>query len=193
MYRRLIIAFSIINICSYAYAGINENKLAKEVQVRFDAGTISMVNQHMTKGYQAKQQAWINDMSQRMKKWVPNQLVRERLLGIIQYEAVRSGLDPQLVLSIITVESRFNKYAISEAGALGFMQVMPFWPKKIGTGGQNLLDTQTNIRYGCTILKYYLDMEHGNLYNALGRYNGSRGNSKYPTLVLSAYHQYWQT
>jgi soluble lytic murein transglycosylase-like protein len=145
-----------------------------------------------------KADAWLSDMSNRLKKVAPkNPLVqddfmRNRLLVTIQYESVRAGLDPQLVLSVITVESRFNKYAISSAGAQGIMQVMPFWVRQIGAYDQDLLNVQTNIRFGCTILRHYMQLEHGDRFYALGRYNGSRGKPDYPNLVFNAYNRYWQ-
>jgi soluble lytic murein transglycosylase-like protein len=104
------------------------------------------------------------------------------------YEATRAGLDPGLVLGLIQVESAYRKYAISIAGARGYMQVMPFWTKAIGDGDRRrLFHMQTNLRYGCAILRMYIDMERGDLYLALGRYNGSRGKPKYPNAVLAAW------
>mgnify|MGYP001610496015 CR=1 FL=1 len=107
------------------------------------------------------------------------------------YEAVRAGLDPQLVLSVIQVESSFKKYAVSTAGARGYMQVMPFWAREIGVSDHNLFHLRTNLRYGCTILRHYLDIEKGNYFRALGRYNGSLGQPDYPDLVMSAWHGTW--
>jgi len=105
----------------------------------------------------------------------------------VHYEATRAGLDPELVLGLIEVESRFRKYAISVAGARGFMQVMPFWLKLIGRPDDNLFDTRVNLRYGCTILRHYLDTERGDLFRALGRYNGSLGYAKYPNKIKMAW------
>lgn len=123
-------------------------------------------------------------MSQRLQKRIPDKSDREDLLISVQYEATRAGLDPQLVLSLMQVESAFNKYAVSRVGARGYMQVMPFWAKTIGNPDHNLFDLGLNLRYGCTILRHYLDIEHGNLFRALGRYNGSLSKSKYPNLVI---------
>jgi soluble lytic murein transglycosylase-like protein len=109
----------------------------------------------------------------------------------VHYEATRAGLDPQLVLGLIEVESSFNKYAVSNSGARGYMQVMPFWVKEIGTKGQNLFHLRVNLRYGCAILRHYLDMENGNLFRALGRYNGTLGKSGYPNLVRAAWRNHW--
>lgn len=114
-----------------------------------------------------------------------------QFLATVRYEARRAGLEPELVLALIQVESNFRKYAVSSAGAKGLMQVMPFWIGDIGNPTDNLFHLRTNIRYGCAILRYYLDIEHGDLNLALGRYNGSRGQPEYPQAVYVAY-QKWQ-
>ena len=111
---------------------------------------------------------------------MPDWPTRRDFLITVQYEATRAGLDPQLVLGLIQHESNFRKYAVSGAGARGFMQVMPFWVRQIGNSGHDLFTLRTNLRYGCTILRYYLDIEQGDLYRALGRYNGSLGRGEYP-------------
>ena len=132
-------------------------------------------------------------MSRRLQKRMPDPAYRTDFLKTVHYEAKRAGLDPQLVLGLIEVESNFRKYAVSNAGARGYMQVMPFWVKEIGTPEHNLFHLRTNLRYGCTILRHYLDMEKGNLYRALGRYNGSLGRPEYPNMVRAAWHKYWDT
>lgn len=134
---------------------------------------------------------WLQAMSLRLSKKVPDAWMRERLLITIQYEAIRAGLDPQLVLGLIQVESGFRKYAVSSAGARGLMQVMPFWVKSIGSPDNDLFDVTTNLRYGCTILRFYLDREKGNLVRALGRYNGSLGSREYPDKVMAAWRRNW--
>ncbi|WP_047236571.1 lytic transglycosylase domain-containing protein [Chromobacterium subtsugae] len=136
-------------------------------------------------------QAWLAEMSARLQKRIPDAWMRERLLTAVQYEATRAGLDPQMVLGLIQVESGFNKYALSSPGARGLMQVMPFWVRHIGDPRHNLFDLTTNLRYGCTILRHYLDIEHGNLYRALGRYNGSLGKPEYPGQVMGAWKRQW--
>ncbi|WP_051318763.1 lytic transglycosylase domain-containing protein [Chitinimonas koreensis] len=136
-------------------------------------------------------QAWLAEMSGRLKKKIPDDFMREKLLTAIHYEATRAGLDPQMVLGLIQVESGFRKYAISSVGARGLMQVMPFWVRSIGTNEHNLFDMYTNLRFGCTILRHYLDIEKGDLYRALGRYNGSLGKPEYPNLVLGAWKANW--
>ncbi|MES2500344.1 MAG: lytic transglycosylase domain-containing protein [Pseudomonadota bacterium] len=136
-------------------------------------------------------QAWLADMSQRLKKRMPDQSYREDFLRSVHYEATRAGLDPQLVMGLIQVESGFKKYAVSSVGARGYMQVMPFWVKTIGNVDHNLFHLRLNLRYGCTILRHYLDIERGDLYRALGRYNGSLGKPQYPNLVLGAWKKHW--
>ena len=134
---------------------------------------------------------WMTEMSRRLEKRIAVQESRLEFLRAVHYEATRAGLDPQLVLGLIQVESGFKKYAVSSAGARGFMQVMPFWIKVIGRSDDNLFHLRTNLRYGCTILRHYLDLEQGDLYRALGRYNGSLGQASYPNLVRGAWHQQW--
>lgn len=134
---------------------------------------------------------WLDDMSGRLARRMPNQEARIDFLRAVHYEATRAGLDPQLVLGLIQVESGFKKYAVSSAGARGYMQVMPFWVKLIGGGNDNLFHLRMNLRYGCTILKHYLDIERGDLFRALGRYNGSLGQSEYPDAVRAAWEKQW--
>lgn len=140
---------------------------------------------------QQEAQFWLSEMSDRLKKKMPNEEIRREFLSTVHYEAVRAGLDPHLVLSLIEVESGFNKYAVSRVGARGYMQVMPFWLKTIGKHDHNLFHLRINLRYGCTILRHYIDLEHGDLYRALGRYNGSLGQAEYPNLVKAAWHKHW--
>ena len=134
---------------------------------------------------------WLSEMSQRLEKRIAERESRLEFLRAVHYEATRAGLDPQLVLGLIQVESGFKKYAVSSAGAKGFMQVMPFWIQVIGRNDDNLFHLRTTLRYGCTILRHYLDIEKGDLYRALGRYNGSLGQAEYPNLVRGAWHKYW--
>ena len=140
--------------------------------------------------------AWLNDMQVRLEKRAPRSITHKAdtvaLLSTIRYEAQRAGLDPQLVLAVIDVESRFRKYAVSSAGARGYMQVMPFWIKEIGQPGNNLFSLRTNLRYGCTILRHYLERERGDLTRALGRYNGSLGRPEYPERVSRALRDVWK-
>jgi soluble lytic murein transglycosylase-like protein len=130
---------------------------------------------------------WLSEMSRRLGRRMANREHRHDFLRAVHYEATRAGLDPQLVLGLIQVESGFRKYAVSRAGARGFMQVMPFWIKLIGGKDDNLFHLRTNLRYGCTILRHYLDIERGDLFRALGRYNGSLGRPEYPNRVRGAW------
>jgi soluble lytic murein transglycosylase-like protein len=136
-------------------------------------------------------QVWLLDMSRRLEKFVKNPQTRIELLKRVHYEARRVGIEPELVLAVIEVESRFDEFAISVAGARGLMQVMPFWLDEIGISDQNLFKIRTNLRMGCTILRYYIDMEPGDLGRALARYNGSLGKTVYPNKVISALHKHW--
>ena len=133
---------------------------------------------------------FIAAMSDKLARRIRDDGARNEFLATVHYEATRAGLDPQLVLGVIHHESNFRKYAISVASARGYMQVMPFWVKLIGTPDQNLFQLRTNLRYGCTILRHYLDIENGDVYRALGRYNGSLGRPEYPTAVMAATARY---
>ena len=142
----------------------------------------------------AEKVEWLSQQSERLpRRWKPSYEQRVEFLHAVRYEAQRAGLDPNLVLGLIEVESYFRRYAISRAGARGYMQVMPFWTQVIGDGDPaKLFDMRTNLRYGCTILRHYLDIERGDLYRALGRYNGSLGRPEYPNAVLRAWRK-WET
>jgi len=133
---------------------------------------------------------WLTDKSIQLKRRVTDETYRLNLLRIVHYEASRAELDPNLVLAVIEVESNFRQYAISNVGATGVMQVMPFWKGLIGRADDSLFDMQTNLRYGCNILSFYLEIEKGNISNALARYNGSLGSDYYPNLVLGAFLKY---
>lgn len=135
---------------------------------------------------------WLAEMSSRLEKRLPSFESRLDFLKSAHYESTRAGLDPQLVLAVIQVESNFRKYAVSTAGARGYMQVMPFWINLIGRKGDNLFSLRTNLRYGCVILRHYLDIEKGDVWRALGRYNGSLGKADYPSLVMSTLKTHWQ-
>jgi len=136
--------------------------------------------------------AWAGEMSERLSTRITDYDARVEFLKTVDYESARAGLDRQLVLGLIQVESNFRKYAISIAGARGLMQVMPFWTRLIGDGEpRHLFDMRTNLRYGTVILRHYLDIEKGDLFMALGRYNGSRGRPEYPNSVLAAWKNRW--
>jgi len=134
---------------------------------------------------------WLTEMSARLTRRMPDREARLEFLKTVHYEAKRAGLDPQMVLGLIQVESGFKKYSVSPAGARGYMQVMPFWVRLIGSKDNNLFHMRTNLRFGCTILRHYLDIENGDLYRALGRYNGSLGKPEYPNMVRGAWEKQW--
>ncbi|MFT5716548.1 MAG: soluble lytic murein transglycosylase-like protein [Oleiphilaceae bacterium] len=136
-------------------------------------------------------EVWLVDMSGRLKRYIKDPKQRLELLRRVHAEAKRAELEPELVMSLIHVESAFKRFAISSVGAQGLMQVMPFWKKEIGRPEDNLTNIETNLRYGCTILKHYINKEKGNLIRALGRYNGSLGKLKYPEKVLRFWEKYW--
>ena len=136
-------------------------------------------------------QVWLTDMSTRLQRQVDDPEERIEILQRVHYEATRAEIPPELVLAVIDVESNFDRYAISVAGARGLMQIMPFWLDEIGRPDDNLLHIDTNLRFGCTILKYYLEMEDGDLKRALGRYNGSLGQRRYPNKVLDKLRLKW--
>ncbi|MHA7879169.1 MAG: lytic transglycosylase domain-containing protein [Saccharospirillum sp.] len=137
-------------------------------------------------------QVWLAKMSGPLSRWFETPEERLDLLSRIHREARLANLDPGLVLAIIQVESNFDQYAISSAGARGMMQIMPFWTREIGREDDNLFDLDTNLRYGCTILAHYLEVEDGSLIRALARYNGSRGQTWYPERVLRYWHNSWR-
>jgi len=136
-------------------------------------------------------EVWLTDMSSRLARQVKDPEERIELLTLIHLEAARADLPPELILAVIEIESNFDRYAVSVAGALGLMQIMPFWLNEIGRPNDNLLHTDTNLRYGCTILRFYLDKEKGDLRRALGRYNGSLGKRKYPNKVINKLSKKW--
>ena len=136
-------------------------------------------------------EVWLADMSRRLERQVKDPDERMQILTRVHHEASIAGLEPELVLAVIDVESNFDNYAVSVAGALGLMQIMPFWKDEIGRPDDNLIKLETNLRYGCTILSYYLQKEDGDLRRALGRYNGSLGRRKYPNKVIDRLSGKW--
>ena len=134
---------------------------------------------------------WVRAMTAKVQPRFADEDGARRFLAMVRYEALRAGLDPHLVLAVIDVESRFRRYAVSRSGARGFMQVMPFWVEQIGAPADNLFHERTNLRYGCTILRHYLDRERGNVANALARYNGSLGEAAYSQRVMKAWRERW--
>ena len=175
-----------------AHAGAQrEEALAASVQAALRGSVADMASPEPVFASMEDKLHWLNEMTPRLAKKIPDTHERVAFLKTVYYEAQRAGLDPQLVLGLIQVESGFKKYAVSSAGARGLMQVMPFWVRTIGTPDHNLFHLRTNLRYGCTILRHYLDIEKGDLYRALGRYNGSLGKPEYPNLVRGAWQKSW--
>lgn len=185
-----VVMFSLFT--QHALAGSQrEEPLSNSVKAMMQRSISDMASPRLMFASAADGSAWLNEMSRRLEKRMPNAQYREDFLRTVHYEATRAGLDPQMVLGLIQVESGFKKYAVSSAGARGFMQVMPFWVRTIGASDHNLFHLRLNLRYGCTILRHYIDIERGDLYRALGRYNGSLGKPQYPNLVLGAWHKHW--
>ncbi|MEQ1596501.1 MAG: lytic transglycosylase domain-containing protein [Casimicrobium sp.] len=181
-----------LTVHSAAHAGAQaEEKLSHSVQTSM-ASAIADRSATRLIGEPAVVQAWLADMSTRLASRMPDAEQRREFLTTVQYEASRAGLDPQLVLAVINHESAFRKYAISSASARGYMQVMPFWVRLIGTADHNLFHLRTNLRYGCTILRHYLDIEKGDVVRALARYNGSLGRFEYPNVVLGMQESRWK-
>ncbi len=136
-------------------------------------------------------EVWLQDMGTRLSRFIADPKERISLLKTVHYEASRANLEPELVMAVIEVESLFDRFAISKSGARGLMQVMPFWLDEINLSDKNLFKIRTNLRMGCTILRYYMDMESNNLGPALARYNGSYGRTTYPRKVIHALNKHW--
>ena len=188
-----LVALCAVALGPLAWAGAQvEEQLSASVQASLQAAISDRAAPRMVFNSESEGSTWILDMSNRLARKIPDATTRREFLTTVHYEASRAGLDPQIVLGLIQVESNFRKYAVSSAGARGYMQVMPFWVKVIGTKDQNLFHLRTNLRYGCTILRHYLDIENGDYYRALGRYNGSLGKPEYPNLVLTSWHGSWK-
>jgi soluble lytic murein transglycosylase-like protein len=192
MVRVGLTVVSLAMIATQALAGTQvEEALAANVQNSLHRSVSDYPAPRLVFATESEGMSWLADMSSRMAKKIPDWPTRRDFLTTVQYEASRAGLDPQLVLGLIQHESNFRKYAVSTAGARGYMQVMPFWISQIGNSEHDLFTLRTNLRYGCTILRYYLDRENGDLYRALGRYNGSLGRPEYPNAVLAQLQRYW--
>jgi len=188
---RILLAMLLLLGPPAAHAGAQiEEALAANVQNSLHRSVSDYPAPHLVFATDVEGWAWLADMSSRLAAKIPDWPSRRDFLITVQYEAARAGLDPQLVLGLIQQESNFRKYAVSSAGARGYMQVMPFWLRQIGTPEHDLFTLRANLRYGCTILRYYLDLENGDLYRALGRYNGSLGRAEYPSAVLATMQQW---
>lgn len=185
----------LIGLCAWSAPSMagnqREEPLANSVKALMQKSVSDLAAPRLIFDSEQAAQSWLQEMSTRLSKRIPDAQYREDFLKSVHYEATRAGLDPQLVLGLIHVESGFKKYAVSSVGARGYMQVMPFWVKSIGANEHNLFDMRLNLRYGCTILRHYLDIERGDYYRALGRYNGSLGKPEYPNLVVGAWRNHW--
>jgi soluble lytic murein transglycosylase-like protein len=189
---RLALAAIAASIPASALAGAQfEEALSANVQASLHRAVSDFPAPKLNFATVAEGDAWLKEMAQRLAVKMPDWPTRRDFLISVQYEATRAGLDPQLVLGLIQHESNFRKFAVSTADARGYMQVMPFWVKQIGNPEHNLFNLRTNLRYGCTILRHYLDMETGDYFRALGRYNGSLGRAEYPNAVLANWKQNW--
>jgi soluble lytic murein transglycosylase-like protein len=189
---RFVLAALTALAATVAHAGAQvEEALAANVQNSLHRSVSDYPAPHLVFDTEVEGWAWLADMSSRLAAKIPDWPTRRDFLITVQYEASRAGLDPQLVLGLIQHESNFRKYAVSSAGARGYMQVMPFWLHLIGDSQHDLFTLRTNLRYGCTILRFYLDRENGDVFRALGRYNGSLGRAEYPNAVLASMRR-WQ-
>lgn len=191
--HKLIGTASFLLLSGFSHANnLQYEQLAASTQTVIFHGTSDQAVSYTEYAAVADSIAWLINMSRRLEKFIPDPLEREEFLRTVYYEATRAGLDPQLVLSIIQIESGFKKYAVSHAGARGYMQVMPFWVGVIGHQDHNLFHLRVNLRYGCTILRHYLNKEKGDYFRALGRYNGSLGETAYPQLVFDKWLTTWR-
>lgn len=186
------IYFLLFFISSNVFAGAQQYEILKEETKQMMSQSVSdfapkissFLNEH-------DKILWLEKQNKKLERKIPDVEFRNDFLISVHYEATRAGLDPELILGLINVESGFKKYAVSSVGARGFMQVMPFWVDNIGEKSHNLFHLRTNLRYGCTILRHYLDIEKGNMFRALGRYNGSLGKPQYPDAVFGSSKNYY--
>ena len=179
--------------CGAVHAGAQQYEpLAENVRSAMSAAISDRSAPYLSFKDPEAARLWLNEMSSRLSRRIPDRKTRTELLKTVHHESMRAGLDPQLVLGLMEVESGFRKYAISSAGAQGYMQVMPFWINLIGRRGDHLFHARLNVRYGCVILRHYLDIEKGDYYRALGRYNGSLGRPEYPEAVHAAWRGRWK-
>jgi soluble lytic murein transglycosylase-like protein len=187
-----LLTISLLLGSGLAHAGAQrEEALSANVRASLQRGLADTAVTRTAYSNPADEQAWLKEMSRRLAKRMPNEAERLEFLTTLHWEASRAGVDPQLMLGLIQVESGFRKYAVSPVGARGYTQVMPFWVKAIGSPDHNLFQLRTNLRYGALILRHYIDIERGDLFRALGRYNGSLGRAEYPNLVVGAWKRHW--
>ena len=187
LFRCSLVLFALI-FCVASHANIDEQAIDKELR-QLLKNTIAAADSF---GDQYDAEVWLVAMSEKLKHYIKDPEQRMNLLRHVHREATRAELQPELVLAVIQIESAFDPYAVSRVGAQGIMQVMPFWKKEIGRPQDSLIDLVTNLKYGCTILKYYIDKENGGLANALARYNGSYGSYVYTRKVMNAWIERWR-
>ena len=189
---RPIVALAVLLLTSSAFAGRQlEEQLSHSVKSVLQRAVADAPAEKTYFDSLEHEKTWLGEMSRRLKKKIPDEESRIDFLRTVHYESMRAGLDAELVLGLIQVESNFRKYAVSSVGARGLMQVMPWWVTQIGDKTHNLFNLRTNLRYGCMILRHYLQMEKGDYFRALGRYNGSLGRPEYPMLVVDAWKNNW--
>src|SRR4030042_1964548 len=186
----LLIAAMLLALPAQA-GGQREEAMSANVRSSLQGGLAATAFPRTAFSQVADEAAWLKEMSRRLAKRMPEEAERLEFLTTLHWEASRAGVDPQLMLGLIQVESGFRKYAVSPVGARGYTQVMPFWVKAIGDPVHNLFQLRTNLRYGALILRHYIDIERGDLFRALGRFNGSLGRPEYPTLVVGAWKRHW--
>jgi soluble lytic murein transglycosylase-like protein len=190
--RRLLVALALGLLPAIALGGAQQYEpLAASVRAAMSADIADRAPVSLQFENPEDGRKWLAEMSVRLLRRIPDRKTRVDFLASVHYEARRAGLDPQMVLGLIQVESGFKKYAVSSSGARGFMQVMPFWVSLIGQKNHNLFSLRMNLRYGCVILRHYLDIEKGDYFRALGRYNGSLGRPEYPNAVQAAWKTNW--
>lgn len=190
-FNKLKFAFGLLLLtASNAWAGAQlYEPLSASVKSQLSKAVADTASKSAAFAHTPEVQAWLAEMSRRLERRIPDAEYRRDFLNTLHYESIRAGLDPEMVLGLIEVESGFRKYAVSSATAMGYMQIMPFWTKTIGTPDHNLFHLRTNLRYGVTILRHYIDIERGDLFRALGRYNGSLGKPEYPNMVYAAWQK----
>lgn len=186
----LLIAALLLTVPAHA-GGQREEAMSANVRASLQRGLADTAVTRTAFSNASDEAAWLNEMSRRLAKRMPDETARLEFLTTLHWEASRAGVDPQLMLGLIQVESGFRKYAVSPVGARGYTQVMPFWVRTIGNPDHNLFQLRTNLRYGALILRHYIDIERGDLFRALGRYNGSLGRPEYPNLVVGAWKRHW--
>ena len=188
--NRLLVFFTLL-FCGVTVSFANETTLSNTTNNELRLLLQQAIKDSNSFNDRFDAEVWLFDMSNRLKRKIKEPEKRLKLLRQIHHEAKRANLHPELVLAVIDVESNFDRFAISKAGAQGLMQVMPFWLKEIGQPRDSLFNVRTNLRMGCTILKFYIKKEKGNLTRALARYNGSLGRYKYPNKVFKLLNKRW--